>query len=224
MLNSEIIYSKKDEITQVIENEIKNEIKRRNLAFSSGIFIPSRLTECDRRIFYHSIGTKIEDDRFVEDFLAEQTEKYVKNKWIDFFSSSIKITLVEKNLVVTDCNYNITGTVDCIIKKGNTEFVVLIKNQDGEPKRKDIIELMTHLWLTEKPHGLLIYNPNNSHEFNVYRVKIFMPIIMAITKKCKKIIEIKMKGEMPNRQYKSDMSKECVQCEYKSKCWSGEKV
>ena len=223
MPNSEIIYSEKDEITEVIENEIKNEIKRRNSAFSSGIFIPSRLTECDRRIFYRSIGTKIDDDRFVEDFLVEKTEKYVKNKWIDFFSNTIKITLLEKNLVVTDCNYNITGMIDCIIKKGNTEFVVLIKKQDGEPKRKDVIELMTYLWLAEKPHGLLIYDSNNS-EFNIYRVKMFMPIIMAICKKCKKLIEIKIKGEVHNRQYKNSMSKECLKCEFKNKCWAGEKV
>jgi hypothetical protein len=149
---NEIIYSKKDDVTEIFNNEINNEIKRRKTLFFSGIFIPSRLTECGRRILYRSRGEKIDENRFREDFLINQNEKYLKNKWIDFFENSIKIKMLEKNLVVSDCNYNITGTIDCIIKKGNTEFVVLIKKQDGEPVRKDVIELMTYLWLIEKPH------------------------------------------------------------------------
>jgi len=217
---NEIIYSKKDEVTEILDEEIKNEIKRRKIAFSSGIFIPSRLTECERRILYRSCGENVDENRFIEDFLLNQNEKYLKNKWIDFFESSIKIKMIEKNLVVSDCNYNITGTIDCIIKKGNTEFVVLIKKQDGEPRRKDIIELMSYLWLIEKPHGLLIYDSNNSDKFSLYHVKIFVPIIIAISKKCRKLIDNKIKGEVPDRPYKSKESPECLECEYNVKCWS----
>lgn len=217
---NEIIYSKKDEVTEILDNEIKNEIKRRKMAFSSGIFIPSRLTECGRRILYRSCGENVDENRFIEDFLLNQNEKYLKNKWIDFFESSIKIKMIEKNLVVADCNYNITGTIDCIIKKGNTEFVVLIKKQDGEPRRKDIIELMSYLWLIEKPHGLLIYDSNNSDKFSLYHVKIFVPIITAISKKCRELIDNKIKGEVPDRPYKSKESPECLECEYNVKCWS----
>jgi hypothetical protein len=216
---NEIIYSRKDEITEVLDAEIKNEIKRRKIPFYYGIFTPSRLTECDRRILYRANGEVIEENRLIEDFLLNRNEEYVKNKWIDFFSNSIKIKLLEKKLVVADCNYNIAGTLDCIIKKGNAEFVVLIKKQDGEPRRKDVIELMVYLWLAEKSHGVLIYDSNNSNKFILYHVKIFEPIIIAISNKCKKLIETKMKGELPDRPYKNEKNNECFECEFKLKCW-----
>ena len=217
---NEVIYSKKDEITDIFDNEIDNEIKRRKLPFSSGIFNPNKLTECDRRLLYRSNGEDIGEDRFREYFLLEQNEKCVKNKWIVFLENSIKIKVIEKNIVVSDCNYNITGAIDCIIKKGNAEFVVLIKNHDGEPKRKDIIELMIYLWLVEKTHGILIYDSNISDKYNLYHIKIFPSIIVTITNKCKKIIERKMKGEIPDRPYKNAKSSECLECEFNVKCWS----
>lgn len=216
---NKIIHSEQNEITEALESEIKNEIKRRKMSISSGIFIPSRLTECDRRILYRSNGEKIDENRFVKEFLLDQNEKYVKNKWIDFFTNSIKIKMIEKNLVVADCNYNITGVVDCIIKKGNAEFVVLIKKQDGEPRRKDVIELMAYLWMAEKPHGILIYDSNNSDKLSLYHVKLFAPIIMAISKKCRKLMDNKMKGELPDRPYDNEKSPECLECEFKLKCW-----
>jgi len=217
---NEVIYSKKDEITDILDNEIDNEIKRRKLSFSSGIFKPNRLTECDRRLLYLANGENIEDSKFKESFLLDRNEKYVKNKWIDFLENSIKIQVIEKNIVVSDCNYHITGSIDCIIKKGNTEFVVLIKNHDGELKRKDIIELMIYLWLVEKTHGILVYDSNSSDKYNLYHIKIFPPIIVAITNKCKKIIERKMKGEVIDRPYKNPKSSECLECEFNVKCWN----
>ena len=214
---NEVIYCKKDEVTDIFNNEINNEIKRRKISYSSGIFTPNRLTECDRRLLYKANGENIEENKFIENFLLEQDEKCLKNKWINFFENSIKTKIIGKNLIASDCNYNITGEIDCIIKKGNTEFVVLIKRHDGAPRRKYIVELMTYLWLVEKTHGLLICDSNNI--FNLYHIKISIPIIVAITNKCKKIIEKKMKGELPERQYESPCSYECLECEFNAKCW-----
>lgn len=222
VINGEIAV--RDMATESFEKIIIEENKRRNFDFSREVFNTSCLTECDRRILYKSRGEILET---LLDFSKIDAQEATKNKWNSFFSKSIKISLIDKDVVVADCNYNLKGKIDGVLKIGNANFAVMVKalsnndfiNAEKRAFRKDVIETMVNMWILEINDGIVIYENKDTNKFSLYHILPFVQLIEACKKKCLSMLNFKMKGEFPDRPYKNNDSKECLICEFKTKCW-----
>ena len=222
-------FSKQDELSEHVKNLIKDEIKRRNFAKYNELVTSCNITECDRRLLYRSMGTKPETHGDTMEILSREA---AKTKWLDFFEKSIKVDLKDRKLVVADEDYDINGCADGVIKIGDLLAALLIKPVPEETfkelsmgaLRKDVIELMSYIWLLELQHGILIYENKNNDDFCVYHVTKYQPMIDAIKAKGKKIMSLRLHGMMVERPYKK-REKECLVCEFNGKCWKekGEK-
>ena len=186
-------------------------------------FDPLEITECDRRLIYRIMGEqekKTNLELICKDFL--------KKKWVEYFKK-INIKVIEKNLVCSDCNYNLVGNVDIVIQlKGlitivkvhivdNQKFLTVM--EDG-PFKKHIIDLMTNIWLSETDAGLLIYENRIDNRFSIFDVNQYDPIIRSVQKKCLNLLTHKTLGKFPVRSYKNATSFECEKCEFKEQCRS----
>jgi hypothetical protein len=221
--NVKFVYKSKDSI--LIESIIdqKNQEYKRN--FSSS-FHPSNITECTRRLIYK---TQIQSDNKNE-FLNDMDIVFSKKKWINFFQKTKATQVLRDDFVAADCHYNISGTVDAILKINGNIYVAqvypicnsdFIKMKENGAFKKDVIEVMTYMWLTETKGGILLYENKDSNECSVFYVDFYIPIINSIKKKCIDLIEYKINGKIPKNPYDSDKSNECLVCEFKEKCFKG---
>ena len=224
-MRSKDIFVKKDDLTKDLHGVIKDEIKRRNFAKNNEIYTPVQITECPRRIIYRARGTKVDQNY---SYVEETAREYIKNKWIAFFDSLNGIKIADRDIVAADCNYNLTGKIDAILKINDCLFVLLIKslsekdyskvNEDGAIKRH-VIEIMLLMWLSEVKHGILLYENKNTQDYNIFHVLPYKAIITSAKNKCLKLLGNQMKGTIPPRFYDDDSARECTICEYKSVCW-----
>lgn len=216
-------FSKQDELSDMIKNLLKEEIKRRNSAKYIELITSCNITECDRRLLYRSSRVKPEKYEDAMEILSQET---AKNKWLDFFDKSRKIKLKDRHLTVAEEEYDINGCVDGVIKIGDLLAALLIKSIPDKKfhevssgaVRKDVIELMSYIWLLELKNGILLYENRNNNDFCIYHVSKYQPIIDAIKQKGKKLLSMRMKGVIPERPY-AKKEKECLVCEFYSKCW-----
>jgi len=214
----------KDQVTNTFSQIVFDENKRRSLDISREVFNSAYLTECDRRILYRARG---EQALKHSEFSIIDGRDSTKNKWSTFFSKSLKINLLEKDLLVADCNYNITGIIDSVIKIGNAVFVVMIKDLSSKEFsrvekrafRKDIVETMINMWLSEIQNGILLYENRDTGVFSAYHIIPYVQIIEACKNKCLKMVGLKIKGGLPEKPYKNNEEKECQMCEFQTKCW-----
>ena len=219
------IFVKQDSLTQNLEELIKNENKRRNFARNNEVYTPVQITECPRRIIYRSRGTKVEEN---SSFQQEIIRDNAKLKWISILASLSGIKIKEKDLVVADCNYNLTGTVDAVLQIEDAKYILLVKtlsqeeytkvNKDGAIK-KHIIELMMLMWLIEIKDGILLYENKNTQDVNIFHILPYKAIITSAKNKCLKLLGNQLKGTIPIRPYDSKDNRECMVCEYQSICW-----
>lgn len=224
--NNEFI--NQDIVTDFVKNIINSKIKKRNLSFSREVFHPSNITECERRIMYRVYGEKPEIEESTLAILESINKESDKNKWVSFFENCGKAKLIEKDFVSADCNYNLTGKIDAILQIKNLILVLAVKTlassdfsniEKNGALRKHVIEIMLNMWMAEIKDGILLYENGDTNEFCLYHVVPYDPILTACQKKCSKLLMFKMKGDLPDRQYKNNNSKECCICEFKSKCW-----
>lgn len=193
-------------------------------------FRPSELTECDRKIIYRTNGKKYKKDITQAEDL---TKYYAKVKWLDILNRLNGIKVLDSWVVASDCNYNIVTTVDCVIEFTDLSFdglqsvvtVVSLKSEDFDivkekgATRKDIVSMMTDMWLIELSHGMLVYENRDNLNFIVYSVVPEDAVINSIRAKAKKLYSNKMNGTVPERPYKDNTAKECKSCEFFSRCW-----
>lgn len=222
-------FIKKDNVTDFFNGEINNEIKRRNFDFFHEIFNPNNITECERRILYRARGEKNKQSHNI--FFEIDTQEAVKNKWLNFFKKSLSIKLLDRDVVVADCNFNLTGKVDGILKANNSIFVLIVRALNSKDfiritekgaLRKHIVELMVYMWLAEIKDGIILYENKDNQEFCLYHVVPYLPILEASRKKCMQLLEHKIKGTMPTQPYKNQDEPECTICEFKDKCWGND--
>lgn len=200
--------------------EKKNEEYKRN--FSSS-FHPSSITECPRRLIYK---TQIHSDNKNE-FLNDMDIVFSRKKWIDFFQKTKVAQVLRDEFIAADCHYNISGTVDAVLKINGNIYVTkiysicnsdFIKMRENGAFKKDVIEVITYMWLTETKGGILLYENRDNNEYSIFHVDFYVPIINSIKKKCLDLIEHKINGKVPERPYDSNESNECIICEFKEKC------
>jgi hypothetical protein len=199
--------------SSLIEEDIKN-----ISPIIDGTFNPSNIVECPRKIMYKSMGET--NNHKIDD-------KIFKNKWLDFFSKSTNIKLINRDVLVVDCNYNLGGKLDAILNINDIKSVLkiyFINDNDfslvkEEAFKKHVMETMTYMWLTEIKNGLILYENKNTGEYLAFHVIPYKSIIESIKKKFSILFKQKIKGEMPSKPYDSCESDECKLCECKQKCW-----
>ena len=191
-------------------------------------FVPSDVTNCPRRTFYHTRGV-VED--FPTSCFQRMHEKMVVKKWTEIFSAMRGVSVIDCDVQFSDCSYQMNGHIDVIIESDHKVYVVMIKSVDNAEfekiknnggVRKHVIELMIHLWLTEKTKGLLLYESNATLECIVFDISPHKPIINAAKSKFRALIENQKKNDLPQRPYDTNDSKECSSCEFRIGCWEEE--
>jgi hypothetical protein len=162
-----------------------------------------------------------------KDFFEDYRKKYIKRKWIDFFSDSLNVVVIEENVSASDCNYNILGVADAILKIGEIVCVLLIEPLGFEEYiqakstsglRKHIVDIMMLMWLTGVDNGILLCE-NQNNEYFMSHVVPFEEIVKSATSKCSELMQQKILQEMPERAYTDIKNKECQVCEYRKTCW-----
>ena len=219
-----------------IKKSIKNEIKKRGFEFNNEVYNIKHLTECPRRIVYRVNGSKCSngslssETNYENKFWASQSLQYTKKKWLKILDNCFGVNVVEKFVVAADSNYNISGTVDAIIRcedyvgaliideLENDEYIKA-ENQGG--LRRQIIEVMSAAWLTEVSHGILICENRNTNDYFMSHVIPHELVLNGIKNKFKELMKRKIfQTELPDRPYKNENNKECNICEYKDLCWA----
>ena len=217
-------FVQRDEISKSLESLINQNNIDKSIFYPTTNFDPSRITECPRRIIYRVNG--ISSSINYRSYLEIMDQIFSKQKWMEIFSKSKGIKIVEKNVVSADCHYNISGNIDAILNMGGKLYVIKIQRIDAEQFsqieskgafKKHVIEIIIYLWLTEVYDGILLYD--NLNQYRVFHIKYYSPIIQSITSKCLSLMDYKMKGEIPDRPYKNEKSSECVKCEFCQTCW-----
>jgi hypothetical protein len=215
----------KDEITRDMEDSVIKEcIINQRKAFSTS-FPTNRMTECPRRLVYESLSYHKEDKyvKFTDNIAC------IKAKWIERLNRIKNLELVDKNVLASDCNYGITDTIDCIIRYKDDELFVtniqpvsndefsIIKKKGA--LRKHIVTITIQMWLAEVKNGLLICENKDNNDFVMFHVKEYKSIIQSVQKKCRLMMEYKVKGFLPDRPYQKNSGAECEECEFSKECW-----
>jgi len=222
-------FIRKDEQSKSFESIIDREIERKSTTPIDGSFDPSRITECSRRLSYRAAGVA---SSFSDSYLNDQTDEAIKTKWISILEICPSVKVMEAHLVVADSKFNITGNIDAVIELDDI-YVTLIKPvsdcdfgnvvENGAFK-KDVIEAVLYLWLSEIKNGMLIYDNKNNGGHLVFHVEPYAPIINSVKAKCSDLVQHKLMGQLPKRPYKNKNSKECSICEFRDKCWIKGKI
>lgn len=212
-----------------IKKSIKNEIKKRDFRFDNEVYNIKHLTECPRRISYRVNGSLSSEPNYENKFWASQSLQYTKKKWLKILENCLGVKVIDTFVVAADSNYNISGTVDAVIRcedyvgaliideLENDEYIKA-ENQGG--LRRQIIEVMSAAWLTEVSHGILICENRNTHDYFMSHVIPHELVLNGIKNKFKDLMEKKiLQTELPDRPYKNENNKECNVCEYKGLCW-----
>ena len=201
-----------------------NCLKERHIDIPSSTFNPSSLTECPRKIIYHVRGEKKD--------LAKETKLHIirknnfKSKWIDIFSRLKSVKVLYKNTIASDCIYNLYGIADVIINiDGKIHVVKFYKVTNDIFKgiktkgalKKHIVGISGYVWMLEVNSGILVYESEKG-EVEILNVFVKKYIVNSIMKKCKQLLDFKMKGVIPDRPYETK-GNECIKCEYCIKCW-----
>ena len=211
-----------------VEKAIKSEIKRRNFCFGHEVFNIKHLTECPRRISYRAHGFDTKKTPETQIFLADRDLKYTKKKWVELFSQIPNIVVIDTNILAADANFNISGTVDAIIKCGSWVGALMVDVVDAENYakaketgglRRQIVEVMTAAWLVEVPNGILLCENRVTNEYFFSHVIAHPPVIRGVKDKCRRLMQQQILQQLPDKPYKDDSSKECQVCEYRKTCW-----
>lgn len=221
------LFCKESALTRFIEKTIQHEIKEGNPIISNELFSTGQLTQCPRRIIYR-LNNRTHKDINVCDL----DQSYKKYKYIDLLLKDKSIALLNRNLTITHASYNLYGFIDAILKIKEEKVVFMFKLMplnkfcilldSCSPPRSDIIEIMTNMWVTEIPHGLLCYEEPETFLFKAFHIKPYKPILKSVFKKCEGLVSYKILEKIPDKPYQ-DKSAECEVCEYKARCWLKEK-
>jgi len=193
----------------------------------SRCFFSDEITECGRKLCYRVNGKK---------YICQYTNMEYncniesKKRWINILDHIDGVKVLESDVVASDYNYNIITKIDCVIEitEKDLQYVVLVKSveenkfntvKNNEATRKDIVEIMTNMWLIELSNGIIIYENRNSLDFIVYNVIPSNEIVNSVKEKTKKLIVYKNKGSVPPRPYADRESYECKHCEFYGSCW-----
>jgi hypothetical protein len=160
--------------------------------------------------------------------LENTSRLFAKKKWLEFLNKFSDLRIIDRNVTVADCHYNVSGNIDIILNIGGKIFITKIQpvNHDDFAQvkekgafKKHVIEMIVYMWLSETNDGLLLYDNQNTNCYRIFHIKGYSPVIKSVMKKCLELLEYKIQGRIPNRPYKSTGVEECNLCEFKKECW-----
>jgi hypothetical protein len=201
--------------------------KRRNFEKNSEVYLTGQITECTRRIFYRTTNCVRDFETRIDEF----TIKSIKNKWVDIFSSIQGVYVLDSHVDVSDCNYNLAGRIDMVVRYDGKTIAVFVDPVDSSyfneiglgiksVKRKDIVRFVTNMWMGEVSVGLIIFEDISTNKFVIKELFPTNKIIEGVKRKCKRINEFILLSKTPDRDYKDSSSVECSHCEFFNKCWN----
>jgi CRISPR/Cas system-associated exonuclease Cas4 (RecB family) len=218
-------FVKRDNVSEAFDLIIQKEIDLRSIRNSISVFNPSQITECDRRMVYRSARTPT---TIPENYQQKLDKEFDISKWKDLISKTKGMRLVKTDVIASDCNYNISGTIEAVINIKGDIFVVKIfpisnedfikVNKEGAIK-KNVIETMIYIWMAETKDGIMVYENKDTNQWISFHVNIYASIIRAVQRKCLEMMRHTIQGTLPKKPYESKTSKECVKCEFLEKCW-----
>jgi len=200
---------------------IERFIKKCSSLNKKSSFLTSRITECDVKLLKQALNLSLFPDS------PSHLNKY-HFKWHDCFAlGSENIRLLDSDFKVCDWNYSLEGTIDYLVSINDATYCVMVKQEDDNKieeiereggKRKDVVEIMSNMWLAEIKNSLLIYSGNSRHCF--ISIEANSRVLNAVRDKCTSLCNYKMLGKMPEKPYKTESS-ECLCCSFKKECWNG---
>lgn len=225
MHNSNSYITNSDNLCPDILQKISNFTQKIPIEIPTRFFNPDEITECGRKIVFKTYQTH----KTISNS-ENYANKYVKEKWADILNNTQGIRIIDKNVIVADCNYNIQSSVDFVAsltEHNGLDIIIYIKSLptiNFETKgniysRKDIVRVMIDLWLIEMNNGFIIYENRNTLDCHIYRIIPSLAIINAVKSKCLSLFSNCSHGTVPNRPYKDSSTKECQMCEFLKKCW-----
>ena len=212
----------------LIDQATQSEIKRRNFRFDHEVYHTKHLTECPRRLMYRVMAHEVDQVDHVPEFLNDNHLEYVKRKWVDFFSECKYTSVLGRDVLAADCNYNIVGSADVILKIGDFTSILIVDSLDTKSYQKSkntgglrrhVVDIMTVMWLVEVENGILFCENKATNEYFMSHIIPYQPIIDSVLNKCKNLVEKRILQKMPDRVYKSHDNNECKLCKYRSTCW-----
>jgi len=223
MTNPEFV--KEDEISKALRDLIEEEEKKKSQVRTIEVFETSHVMECPRRLYYASIG---ENTEAKISYLELKHQEFIKKKWVDIITKSHMVQIVATDVDVSDCDYNLVGKIDIVLKQDDNVKLFQIYSltaedfkrvQEKGAIKKHVIEVILNEWLMEKGESVLIYENRASKECLILHIKTYSPIIESVKEKCLQLMGYKMRDKIPVRPYKVKSAKECRQCEFGKKCW-----
>lgn len=221
----------RDNLSNVIEDKVRLYSHGPYIQDISRTFHPDEITECGRKLCYKINGSKY---KLPYSNIEYNAIMEAKARWIYILRHTEGIKVIDWGVLASDCNYNMLTKVDCVIQVSDMEdlqIAVLIKSvESGEfdnvkkngATRKDIVRIMTDMWLIELANGVIIYENRNNFDFMIYRVVPHNAVMNSIKDKAKELFSYKVRGSVPPRPYKSSIAKECQSCEFFKPCWNKE--
>lgn len=214
-------------IIDFLHEHIENSFSHRNYEVNGEVYNSCEITECDRRLLFRVNNTET-SIKYSRKYNIDQ--KAIKDKWISILSGINEIHIKEKYYLVADCNYNLSGLVDCIAKVGKKHVVFSIWQIPTEKYnnisasnykivRKNIVDILVKMWLSELKHGILILEDSSTNQYKILHITPYEPVIQSVCSKCKKLEEYRLFSKLPDRSYKNSDNVECKLCEYKDICW-----
>jgi hypothetical protein len=219
-------FIKQDEMARSFREAIEKVITRKASSRPAMVFESSCMAQCWRRLLYNANGVDVEKKLSYMDL---KNAEYAQKKWVDILSTVPKVTIVDTNVEVSDCNFNLNGVIDVVFRLDSEirllhihlltqeEFVRVF---DKGPFKKHVIEAMVNAWLIEKGESLLMYENGATNEYVVFHVSVFLPIIETVKSQCRKLLDSMLKNRIPERPY-NKAAEECSQCEFANHCWNG---
>ena len=213
-------------LLNMVQDAIKIEEKRRNFRLDHEVYHTKHLTECPRRLTYRVLAF---DGSENQDFRVENHNKYTANKWVDFFDECKKVSVLERDVLAADCNTNLVGKADAILRVGDFTSVLIVDSLQSTQYhtahetgglRNQIVNLMMVMWLVEVENGMLICENKDTNEYFMSHVIPYRPIIDSSIHKCKQLMDKAFLQQIPDRAYKNDDGHECKICEYRKTCWT----
>jgi len=210
----------KSNLSQELKEITDYEIGKLSKCESNSIFDSSEISNCPRKLLYKSV-LESKDDLTIDKF----NNKFAIKKWAEL----LRYYVVGTNIPLSDCNYNIVGNADIVLKINYSKIILKIQSVNDEDFnhilikgafKRHVLELMVNEWLAEIKDGLIIYENRNDFRFEVFQVYMFAEALESIKNKCRGLVDCKIKGVFPSRPYKENNAKECDICNYKTDCWS----
>lgn len=212
--DDEIIKVDNDKLVCYLKDKINLYLEPRNFLKNTEIFNSEHITECDRRIIYRSFVNICEKQEKIKNY----NNISFKNKWIDLLINLDEFEYVKSNFLAYDGNFNLHGNIDLVLRKNNKPILFSFIN-DKELQRKYEVDIILKLWMSEIQHGIIILE--NTNQYDIFHYKCFKPIVISACKKCKDLLNYKIKGVLPEKKYEERNSVECSNCEYNKICWEG---